>query len=135
MSNVSIAIPFRFTSAGTVATATDERQIWRDRVLIVLLTKFSERVMRPNFGSDLNQSLFENEGTAIEIATRAINIAFNTWLGALNLVELIPKFDGNTGFLEINVSYLLPSGEEDQVIIKTAIFSRSGELVQEITNG
>lgn len=135
MANSNIAIPFRFNEFGSIDATSDQRRIWRDRVLIVLLTKFGERVMRPNFGSDLASVLFENETTAVETATRTINIAFNTWLSPLNLIEITPQFDLTTGYLEVSVTYTLPSGEEDVVNVKTAIFNRFGDVVQELTNG
>ena len=135
MANSTITIPFQFNSFGSVNATTDLRQIWRDRVLMVLLTKFGERVMRPDFGSDLHSVVFENEASAVETATRTINIAFNTWLSPLNLLSITPSFDINTGFLEVSVAYTLPSGDSDVVNVNTAIFSRSGDLIQEITNG
>lgn len=131
----TFSIPFRFNGLGQIEKTTDVKLVWRDRVRLVLATKFGERVMRPDFGSDLNHVLFEDEVTAVELATRTITIAFNTWLGALKLIEITPKYDDYTGTLVFTVVYTLPSGEEDSVRINTAIFNRTGDLIQEITRG
>lgn len=131
----TFSIPFRFNGLGQIEKTTDTRLVWRDRVRLTLSTKFGERVMRPDFGSDLNHVLFEDEVTAVELATRTITIAFNTWLGALKLIEVTPKYDDYTGTLVFTIVYTLPSGQEDSVSINTAIFNRTGDLIQEITRG
>jgi len=135
MHSATMNVPFSFNSNGQVNSTSDPRVIWKNRVLMVLLTRFGERVMRPNFGSDIHDVLFEAESVAVDLATRTINIAFNTWLTALNLIEITPEYDATTGFLDISLIYSLPSGETDSLTIKAAIFSRSGDLIQEITNG
>jgi hypothetical protein len=100
-----IAMPFRFNSLGRIEATTDARIVWKNRIVMLLATKFGERVMRPDFGSDLHTTLFENEETAMEIAQRSITIAFN------------------------------PSGEQDSVSLNTALFNRTGDLLQEIARG
>lgn len=134
MSNSAISIPFRFNEFGQVDATTDIRKIYQDRVLLTLLTRLGERVMRPNFGSLVGDALFENETTASEIVLSSIGTTFNTWLTDLSLIEATPFFDRNTGFMEVQVTYGLPSGESDTVKLKTAILNRSGDIIQEITS-
>lgn len=147
MATKAITLPFTFNgpksfyenlsaaNLGTISTTTDEKKIWRDRVILVLSTRFYERLMRPDFGSDINRTIFENEASAKETASRTITIAFNTWLSALKLNKISADFDINTGFMSIEVFYLLPSGRPDSAIVNTAVFSRSGDVIQETTNG
>lgn len=130
-----ISIPFRFNNLGALDTTIDGRVVWQTRVTNLLNTKFGERVMRPDFGSDLHTTLFENEGLAVEIANSTINIAFNQWLRDLQLIEVTPRYDDYTGTLEFEVIYSLPSGEQDSVSINTAVFNRTGDIIQEIANG
>ena len=99
------------------------------------MTRFVERVMRPNYGSLVNQTVFENETLAIEKANTTIREAFSKWLVGLELTSIKPVFDAVQGSLEVSVFYKLPTGEEDTVTLKTAILSSSGDLIQEITNG
>ena len=135
MANEVIALPFSFNAFGKVSTTTDDRVIWKHSVLLVLMTRFGERVMRPDFGTEIGNTLFENEATSIEMLNRTIVIAFNTWLNSLKLIQVNPVFDPSSGSLEISVSYSLPSGQTDEVTLKTALFNRSGDIIQEISNG
>jgi phage baseplate assembly protein W len=131
---MAISLPFNFNSFGELNATADPRKIWQDRVIEVILTRYGEKVMRPNFGSGVSDALFENEADAIETATSEIGIAFNTWLKDLKLLSMEPTFDRTNGFLVITLVYRLPSGETDTVTLKTAILSRSGDLIQEIPN-
>lgn len=128
-------LPFSFNNLGQTTSTNDPKQYWKQRIVLVLSTRFGERVMRPDFGSDLYTALFENESMAADIAQRTITIAFNTWLRDLQLIEVIPSYDYTTGYLDVYVRYNLPTGDEDSVSINTAIFDRTGDLIQEITNG
>jgi phage baseplate assembly protein W len=135
MSSSAISLPFSFNNFGELTYSTDPKKIWQDRVLLVLMTRFGERVMRPNYGSLVNQTVFENEALAVEKANRTITEAFSKWLPDLEVTAIRPVFDAEQGALEVSVFYRLPTGEEDTVKLKTAILSSSGDLIQEITNG
>jgi phage baseplate assembly protein W len=135
MASAAISLPFSFNSFGELSYSNDQKKIWQDRVLLVLMTRFGERVMRPNYGSLVNQTVFENETLAIEKANTTIREAFSKWLVGLELTSIKPVFDAVQGSLEVSVFYKLPTGEEDTVKLKTAILSSSGDLIQEITNG
>ena len=91
--------------------------------------------MRPDFGCNLHTVIFEPESTAGEIAKESINRAFIDWLPSLELRQITPTFDPLTGTLTVSIIYGLPNGEADSVTINTGIFNRSGDLLQEITNG
>lgn len=127
-------IPFSFNNLGQTSSTNDPKEYWKTRIVLVLSTRFGERVMRPDFGSDLYTALFENEVMAADIAQRTITIAFNTWLRELHLIEIVPSYDYTTGYMDIYIRYNLPTGEQDSVSINTAIFNRTGDLIQEIPN-
>lgn len=146
MSNLTINIPFTFKSdyvslnpgvrvAGPVASTTDLKTIYKQRVFLVLMTKYGERVMRPDFGSDLHKIVFETEDVALEIADSTIKAAFSKWLPELNLLEIAPKYDKLTGVFAFTVNYALPSGEPDSATVSTAFFNRTGDVLLELTNG
>ena len=129
MANYGFAIPFKFNSQGKVDTASSDLALWRSRVYLTLMTRFGERLMRPDFGADLAATLFENEQLASEIATRTIGIAFNKWLPGLKLIEAVPLYRRETGLLDITVRYTLPTGSVDEVIVSTSTLSRTGEII------
>jgi hypothetical protein len=136
-----IDFPFSFSKSAdgayiaSVGATSDFKKIWQHRVLLVLATRPGERVMRPDFGSNLYRVLFESEVSAGEIANEAIAEAFVKWLPDLELRQVTPSFSPSTGLLTVNIIYGLPNGEPDSVTINTGVFNRSGDLIQEITNG
>jgi hypothetical protein len=118
-----------------LAATTDFKKLWQNRILLVLGTRPGERVMRPDFGSNLYTALYESESVAEQIINTSINEAFNKWLPDLSLKQISPTFDQTTNVIVINILYGLPNGEVDSVTINSGIFNRSGELIQEIVNG
>jgi hypothetical protein len=132
MADYVITLPFKIDSYGRVANTRDAKQIWRDRVRVVLLTRFGERLLRPSFGSGVLNAVFEPETISLEMIKRTVTIAFNEQLNSLNLIEMNSAYNPTTGGLELTVSYKLPSAELDTVSLKTAIFNRSGDILQEI---
>ena len=137
MANLTMSIPFTFlkdknNAAVSVSATNDLAKIWQNRVFLVLSTRLGERVMRPDFGSNLHKAVFENSVTASEIAKDSITTAFSQWLSELNLKEIKPTFDKTTNNLIVTVVYGLPTGEVDSLTINTGIFNRSGDILLEI---
>lgn len=143
MPNLTISMPFTFKSdysklnpavrvPGPVASTTELKQIYKQRIFLVLMTRYGERVMRPDFGSNLHLVVFENENVALEIANLAIKTSFSKWLPDLNLLEISPKYDKINGAFEFTIVYSLPSGESDSTTINTALFNRTGNIIQEM---
>ena len=131
----SIAVPFKFNEFGEVSSAVTESDYWKNQILLTLMTRFGERVMRPSFGSSIGDALFESADSAGEAALRAINTAFNVWLPKLSLNEVYPEMNEDTDSLVITVNYQLPSGESDTITLNTAIFNRTGDILEEIPSG
>ncbi len=146
MANLSISMPFTFKSSyskldpglrvpGPIASTTDLKEIYKQRIFLVLMTKYGERVMRPDFGSNLHTIVFETESVALEIADVSIKSAFSKWLPELNLLEITPRYDKFDGAFTFTIVYSLPSGDTDSTTINTALFNRFGDVIQEMTNG
>ena len=132
----AISLPFSFDSNGGVAYTTDDRKIWQDRVVLAVMTYFGERVMRPNYGSSVEESTFENTTTAISMINQAIAGAFSFWLPDLSLGKVEKVLDDDNGILSVNINYSYGPGQlEDSVTIRTDILSRSGDLIREVRNG
>lgn len=131
----AISVPFKFNEFGQVEVSTSEGKFWKDQILLTLMTRFGERVLRPNFGSSVGDSVFEPSDLAADTAANSIKISFNTWLPKLRLIEVTPEFNENSGFLEVTLVYVLPSGESDTITLNTAIFNRTGDILQEIPSG
>jgi phage baseplate assembly protein W len=130
----AISLPFSFNSAGELAYTTDLKKIIQDRIVLAVMTKLEERVMRPNFGSDVYDSLFENQTTAESIVRQAVTTCFSTWFPYLSLKNV--KGTVIDDVLEFEIFY--SKGRDNQieaVNVKTSLLTRAGETVREISNG
>lgn len=133
MTERAISLPFSFDSAGSISYTTDEKKIWQDRVVLIVMTRLNERVMRPTFGSEASNSLFENTNSAINLLKDTIATAFSNWLKDLILVDVSVYTDAADGYLVAEIFYKYnPVENEQSVKIKTAILSRTGEVLLEV---
>ena len=113
----AISLPFSFDSNGGVAYTTDDRKIWQDRVVLAVMTYFGERVMRPNYGSSVEEATFENTTTAISMINQAIAGAFSFWLPDLALGK-VEKILDVSSYLIVNRTALKTKNIEINQFIK-----------------
>lgn len=133
MAEKAISMPFGFDSAGSVAFTRDQKKIWQDRVVMVIMTKLRERIMRPAFGSEVHDFVFETQESASDEIRGAVSVAFTKWLPSLQLLNVVTSLDPTDGFLIVEVSYKYdPKVEGQSVKIKTAILTRSGDTILEV---
>lgn len=133
MTEKAISLPFSFDSTGSISYSTDQKKIWQDRVVLVVMTKLNERVMRPTFGSEVGNSMFENIDSAAGLIRQTINAAFSNWLKDLLLTNVSIYLDASDGYLVAEIFYKLDlQANEQSVKIKTAILSRTGEVLLEV---
>lgn len=112
MAEVAISLPFSITSFGSIATTSDQKKIWSDRVLSVLGTFLRERVMRPSFGTLIPYALFETGDSAIAEIRSEVQAAFNTQLPLLTLTSTDVTYDSYSNIITVSVLYGLPNQEE-----------------------
>lgn len=127
----TISLPFRFYSGGVEASYT-KAETWKNRVFIALTTGLTERVMRPDYGTEINLSVFENPDMATDMIKRSVHTTFGTWLPSLTLDSVLLEPDQADGSLNIRVNYTLPNAQKDTLVFKTATFNRYGEIVRGI---
>jgi phage baseplate assembly protein W len=117
MAEKAIVLPFSINSFGRVTDTTEMSKIWADRVRSVIGTALRERVMLPDFGTDIPSSVFETtEEADSQIQTEVIR-AFNEQLSALTLDEVSSTFDEFTGVMNVDITYALPNDE----VVNTSI--------------
>jgi phage baseplate assembly protein W len=127
----AISLPFSFNSAGEVSYTTDLRKIIQDRIVLAVMTRFDERVMRPNFGTAAKDAAFENETDAAATVRDAVFGCFTTWFPYLTLINVTSDFTDNE--LECNVFYKKNGeGITELLTVKTQLLTRAGELIREI---
>lgn len=116
---LAISLPFSVNAYGRIGVTTEQSKIWQDRVRSVVGTYLGERVMRPNFGADIVDAVFENSGEADLIIQNEIRKAFEKYLPTLSLTEVITNYDENTGNIEAEVVYSLPDARIEDVTSTT----------------
>lgn len=123
---VAIALPFSINAYGRVNTTVERSKIWQDRVRSVIGTYLGERVMRPDFGSDVTDNVFESAEEAQTLIQTNIQEAFAENLPSLTLTDVVVNYDENSGILESEVIYSLPDARTEEVESTTIGIVRIG---------
>lgn len=77
-----------------IKTAADETSV-RQSIEIILSTARGERVMRPDFGCNLNRLLFApNNGTTRALAAFEVKEALRTWESRIDVLDVAVRADG-----------------------------------------
>lgn len=133
--NTAISLPFNFDETGSIATTSNTSKIWEDRVILTVMTNLGSRVMRPTFGSDVNKVAWENIHDALTLVKQSVSVAFSRWLTALELLDVSGYIDPADGYLVAQVKYNLKAENLNTTLnIKTAILSRSGDVLLEVAS-
>ena len=135
MAEAAIVWPFKFNGAGSIEHTYDQRKIWKDRIILIILTSLGERVMLPNYGTLVPKSVFENEQAALEMCRTTIAEAFSKWFPTLMFNDLTGTLDNNTANFDLEIYYADVTGVQDSVRIRTATFTRFGDIINEVTGG
>jgi phage baseplate assembly protein W len=126
----AISLPFSLSESYGISFTTNQNKIYKDRVFLAVMTGLDERVMRPNYGTQIKTAIFENEAIAIPIVDATVREAFSQWLPSLVLEDLYIELDLNTMHLNITINYKLPNETTDEININTGTFTRSGDLLE-----
>lgn len=123
ISEYTIALPFSISDFGSITSATGQEKIWADRVRSVIGTSVQERVMRPQFGTEIPRSLFDTEEVVKNKIEEEISKAFTLYLPLLTLDSVTTTFDERTNTISATVLYILPNEEEATISVGIATIS------------
>lgn len=127
----AISLPFSINEYGGIGFTSSEAKIWKDRVFLSVMTGLSERLMSPNYGSQLRELLFENYNEAATTVQSTVTYVFGTWLTSLQLLSVSTELDDETMQLSVTINYQLPNLQKDTLTLTTGTFNRAGELIEE----
>jgi phage baseplate assembly protein W len=127
----AISLPFSINEYGGIGFTSSEAKIWKDRVFLSVMTGLSERLMSPNYGSQLRELLFENYNEAATTVQSTVTYVFGTWLTSLQLLSVSTELDDETMQLSVTINYQLPNLQTDTLTLTTGTFNRAGELIEE----
>lgn len=128
----AIYFPFQ-VSNGSVRSTSDYNKIWQDRVLAAVGTAIGERpVDRVDYGTVMARTLWANVDEASQIATEQIPMAFAKHLPYLDLdtVDVYEVYEEliDTEYIEVEVNYILPNGEDVQSEVIIGSLNATGEV-------
>ena len=127
----AMILPFSIDDFGSVLSSNDPKTIWQSRVIAAVMTHFGERIFRPQFGGTIRDAVFENKDSADTLIRRSVESTFSLYLKTLSLKDIQASMDSQLGTISVTIYYTLPSGEKDQVTVKTGYLTRSGDIIQE----
>jgi phage baseplate assembly protein W len=137
VSEKAISLPFSITPYGTIASTTDPYKLWADRARSVIGTAIGERIYRSKFGTSIPQGIFDTtEEYRVEIETQ-IRSAFSSFLPTLSLEDIvIANFsqdtnDNEENGLYVEVTYSLPNGKIETIIIGVATINGNSPIIEE----
>ena len=117
MTEKTLSLPFSVDPYGKITVTSDQSKIWADRVRSVIGTTLRERIMRPEFGTDISYSVFNTQEDAEQEIKSEVVQAFNQLLPLLKLDSVKSSFDSYTGVINITMTYKLPN----DVVVDTTI--------------
>lgn len=123
ISEYTIALPFSISDFGSVSSTTSQEKIWADRVRSVVGTSIFERVLRPQFGTDIPRTIFDTEEVMRNKIEEEINKSFTLYLPLLTLESVTTEFDERTSVITATILYQLPNEEEAVLSIGIATIS------------
>ena len=111
---MNIAFPFQIDGSGRTATTDDDTHI-RDMIEQLLFTRPGERVNRPNFGSGLQQLVFNPNSAELASALQfSLQAALQQWLGDLINVQSV-EVTSQDSTLQVTIIYMIRTSQQKQV--------------------
>jgi phage baseplate assembly protein W len=111
------AYPLRTTPRGSLAVARQDQKI-RESIRIILGTQVGERVMRPDFGSNLKSLVFApNSPATASLARHYVEEALTRWEPRITLEEVAVRNDLAERALVIDVHYHIAATFQRQNLV------------------
>ena len=118
--NIVIGVSLPFNAPGVFNKTYSTKDQIKSNLINLLLTDKGERIMNPEFGTDLRRSLFDNmTNSSSELLKLKIIDSINIFIPEILLgeVKVEPDFDYNT--LNVTINYRLAiSNIPDQVTVQ-----------------
>lgn len=127
----AIFLPFSIDSYGSVSSTTDQTKIWADKVRSVVGTALGERVMRPEFGTDVVSGLYSGMSTASEAVRRNVYAAFAKYLPVLSLENVVVTVVDDSQ-MSVEITYGLPNQIEVTTTVGVAYVQGTAPIYEEL---
>ena len=118
--NIVIGVSLPFNAPGVFNKTYSTKDQIKSNLINLLLTDKGERIMNPEFGTDLRKSLFDNmTDSSSELLRLKIIDSINIFIPEIILgeIKIEPNFDSN--ILDVTINYRLAiSNIPDQVTVQ-----------------
>ncbi len=112
-----LAFPLRTTPRGGLAASGQDQKI-RESIRIILGTQVGERVMRPDFGSNVKSLVFApNTLATASLARHYVEEALTRWEPRITLEDIAVRNDLANGALVIDIRYRIAATFERQNLV------------------
>jgi hypothetical protein len=101
-----LSFPFRKAGDGFPPASQGDSHIW-ESIQQILLTRRGERVMNPEFGSNLQDIVFENNDDDMAVAMGVFEIkqSLARWEPRINIIDVQGTSDPVTGYVNFVIEY------------------------------
>jgi phage baseplate assembly protein W len=118
--NIAIGVSLPFNGPGVFNSTYSTKDQTKSNLVNLLLTSIGERVMNPNFGTELRKFLFEGiNDNNIELLKESLLNSITIYIPGITVtsIDIAPNTDYN--LIDLSVNYLLNiSQTPDQVTIQ-----------------
>jgi len=102
-----ITYPMQSSTSGSIRESTGIQKI-EESIRIILGTQYGERLMRPDFGSNLKSLVFApNNAATANLARYYVEEGLRRWELRIELIEVLVENDNLHGMLLIEIHYRL----------------------------
>lgn len=102
----TLRVPFDVGPTGRIGRADTQYDVANQYLKVLLLTRLNERIMRPNYGSDVRDGVFEPAGEIFfEEIKQEIRDAVSEWEPSISVHTIEIDAPGST--VEIDLLYFL----------------------------
>ena len=109
--------PLAINSTGGISETHSEYKI-KESIRIILGTAKGERIMRPDFGSDLHKLVFEpNDSVTKNLAVHYVEEALTLWEPRIQVEEITAENEIEAGRLIININYIIRAINSPQNLV------------------
>lgn len=108
----------RVSTTGGIDMVEEQASV-RQAILLLLTTIPGERVMRPDYGCNLNRLIFSpNDDTTAGLAIHWVRQALDRWEPRIVITRLdADRNDADPGRLDIILEYRLRTGPTDRLVV------------------
>lgn len=132
VSEVAISLPFSVSEFGTIGTTSSQEKIWADRVRSAVGTTVGERVLKPDYGTEIAANAFSTLEAAAEVLKQQVDLAFSRDLRLLRLLYTKVELDEAQSTLEAEITYALPNRTVEVVLLGFATLLGNLPLIEDV---